>query len=68
MRNADNPEAPAKAPIGGAHKPQAPANDTGPLLRQNWWTQRGSKRWLNDEASLEAVIRYVLEGQEGPRC
>jgi REP element-mobilizing transposase RayT len=32
-------------------------------IRQNWWTQGGSKRWLNDEKSLEAAIRYVLEEQ-----
>ena len=35
-------------------------------LRQNWWTQRGSKRQLFDEASVEAAILYVLEGQGGP--
>ena len=31
--------------------------------RQNWWTQRGSKRFLNDHASLEKAILYVLECQ-----
>jgi hypothetical protein len=36
-------------------------------IRENWWTQRGSKRRLYDEASLEAAIRYVLEQQDGPR-
>lgn len=36
---------------------------TAQMIRQNWWTQRGSKRWLNDEASLEEAIRYVSEGQ-----
>lgn len=35
-------------------------------IRQKWWTQRGSKRQLYDEASLEAAIRYVLEGQGDP--
>jgi hypothetical protein len=34
--------------------------------RQNWWTQRGSKRWLNDTESLESAVRYVLEGQGEP--
>ena len=33
-------------------------------VKLNWWTQRGSKRWLNDDTSLEAAIRYVLEGQD----
>ena len=37
-----------------------PANEA---MRQSWWTQGGSKRWINDEKSLEAAIRYVLEGQ-----
>ena len=35
-------------------------------VRQNWWTQRGSKRWLNDEKSLEEAIRYVMEEQGDP--
>ncbi len=34
--------------------------------RQKWWTQGGSKRWLNDAQSLEAAIQYVLEGQGEP--
>jgi REP element-mobilizing transposase RayT len=32
--------------------------------RKNWWTERGSIRFLNSEASLEAVIIYVLDGQD----
>jgi REP element-mobilizing transposase RayT len=32
-------------------------------IRQNWWTQRGSKRRLNNQGSLENAIRYVLEDQ-----
>jgi hypothetical protein len=36
-------------------------------LRENWWAERGSQRYLNDEDSLEAAIRYVLEGQDGQR-
>jgi len=31
--------------------------------RNNWWTQRGSKRYLNDENGLAGAIGYVLEGQ-----
>lgn len=31
--------------------------------RQKWWTQRGSKRFINDDVGLEGAIRYVLEGQ-----
>src|SRR5262249_35813577 len=42
---------------------RCPTNRT---IRQNWWTQRGSKRRLNDQKSLEAAIRYVLEEQGDP--
>lgn len=38
----------------------------GPL-RKKWWAERGSQRYVNDEVSLEAAIRYVLDGQEGDR-
>ena len=31
--------------------------------REKWWTQRGSQRYIGDEESLEAVIRYVMERQ-----
>ena len=37
-------------------------------IRSNWWTQRGSKRWLNDLQSLEAAITYVREAQDRPRA
>ena len=39
-------------------------SSAGRPVRQNWWTQRGSKRWLNDATSLEGAIRYVLECQD----
>jgi len=32
-------------------------------VRENWWTERGSQRYIGDEESLEAVIRYVLDFQ-----
>ena len=32
-------------------------------IRKNWWTEGGSRRYLGDEESLEAAIRYVNEGQ-----
>jgi hypothetical protein len=35
--------------------------------REKWWAERGSKRYINDEDSLEAAILYVREGQDGPR-
>lgn len=36
-------------------------------VRENWWTERGSARWLNNDASLEAAILYVRDGQDDPR-
>src|SRR5271157_6252830 len=36
-------------------------------VRANWWTQRGSKRWLNDHESLAIAMEYVLEFQDRPR-
>jgi len=32
--------------------------------RDNWWTDRGSIRWVFDEESLDTVIRYVSEAQD----
>ena len=31
--------------------------------REKWWTERGSQRYLGDEESLEAAVKYVLECQ-----
>jgi REP element-mobilizing transposase RayT len=31
--------------------------------RENWWAERGSQRFINDEDSLEAAILYVSDGQ-----
>lgn len=33
-------------------------------IRENWWAERGSKRFINDEESLEAAILYVRDGQD----
>jgi hypothetical protein len=35
----------------------------GEPIRTKWWTEGGSGRYINDEESLEAAIRYVAEGQ-----
>lgn len=35
--------------------------------RENWWAERGSRRHISDEDSLEAAILYVLEGQRKTR-
>jgi REP element-mobilizing transposase RayT len=33
-------------------------------VRTRWWAERGSRRYLNDEKSLEAAILYVRDGQD----
>jgi hypothetical protein len=37
------------------------------VVRRNWWAERGSQRYINNESGLEAAIRYVRDGQDGPR-
>jgi len=37
--------------------------DAATVVRQKWWAERGSDRIIGDENSLEAAIRYVLDGQ-----
>jgi len=32
--------------------------------RENWWAERGSTRYLNDETSMAAAVEYVLEAQD----
>ena len=32
--------------------------------RQNWFTERGSIRWLFDDESLDLVVQYVNEAQD----
>lgn len=32
--------------------------------RENWWADRGSIRFLNTEASLEAAVIYVADAQD----
>lgn len=36
-------------------------------VRTNWWAERGSRRYINDEASLAYAIAYVNDGQDYPR-
>lgn len=33
-------------------------------VREKWWTGKGSVKYLFDDESLEAAIRYTLEAQE----
>lgn len=32
--------------------------------RKHWWGERGSQRYINDEASLAKAIEYVRKGQD----
>jgi REP element-mobilizing transposase RayT len=38
------------------------AGVSGPI-RENWWAERGSQRFIDDEDSFEAAVLYVLDGQ-----
>jgi REP element-mobilizing transposase RayT len=38
-----------------------------PAIRENWWAERGSQRFINDEDSLEAAVLYVRDGQDKAR-
>ena len=43
-------------------------SESGPLpgIRERWWAERGSQRYLNDEASLEGAVLYVRDAQDAP--
>jgi hypothetical protein len=36
-------------------------------IRKNWWADRGSGLYINDDDGLEAIVHYVREAQDGPR-
>ena len=36
-------------------------------IRENWWAERGSQRFINDSQSLEAAILHVRDCQDNPR-
>jgi REP element-mobilizing transposase RayT len=40
------------------------AGTTVPAVRRNWWAERGSRRFVNDEASLQRVVSYICDGQD----
>jgi REP element-mobilizing transposase RayT len=41
-------------------------DDIAVRVRQNWWVERGSDRFISDNISLEAAILYVRDGQDDP--
>ena len=36
-------------------------------MRENWWAERGSDRYVNDMESLDGAIHYVRDGQDRRR-
>jgi REP element-mobilizing transposase RayT len=36
-------------------------------IREKWWAERGSQRFINDPDSLESALVYVRDGQDMPR-
>jgi hypothetical protein len=49
-------------------KTLAKSRNPGQVVRENWWAERGSQRYINDHASLEAAIFYVRDGQDSPKA
>jgi len=43
------------------------AQKHGIEARTKWWTERGSRRWMNGQTALDAAVEYALEQQDGPR-
>lgn len=48
-------------------KEHARLSDPRAIVRENWWAERGSQRYINDLLSLESAIIYVRDGQDIPR-
>ncbi len=42
----------------------ARAQGAGGEVREHWWAERGSQRYINDQVSLDAAIIYVRDGQD----
>jgi REP element-mobilizing transposase RayT len=45
---------------------QQQSSEPGPV-REKWWAERSSHRFINDEEALEQVIQYVQTAQDDPR-
>ena len=43
---------------------QRATTNNSPGLRENWWAERGSRRYIGDQKSPEAAIVYVCDGQD----
>ncbi len=45
-------------------RPLSAQDCSAAAIRQNWWAERGSALYVNDEEGLEALIHYVREAQD----
>ena len=45
-------------------RPLSAHDASAAAIRENWWAERGSALYINDEEGLEAVIHYVREAQD----
>ena len=41
--------------------------ETSNVKRRKWWTERGSKRYINRVDDFEAAVLYVRDAQDKPR-
>jgi REP element-mobilizing transposase RayT len=41
--------------------------DEAAAVRENWWTERGSRRWVYTARGLELAVDYVIDGQDRQR-
>ncbi len=48
--------------LSQARKRPATSDRSG--VRAKWWAERGSRQYINDENSLEAVVLYVRDAQD----
>jgi hypothetical protein len=42
------------------------SNAIAARVRENWWAERGSDRFINDEKVLDGATQYVQDGQDQP--
>lgn len=52
--------------LKAVEKQRLGSDGTG-FVRGNWWAERGSQRFINDDDGLESALLYVRDAQDGPR-
>src|SRR5262249_1106394 len=53
--------------VGSGSDASALTGSASEGLRESWWTERGSQRFINDSESLETAILYVRDAQDKSR-